>query len=260
MHISLAAERLFSIGSFNVTNSYLASVLVTVMLTLFAIAFSRNILSPNSRIRSLLEILVDWIQDIAVSAAGAKAALFLPLVLTIFIYVLLSNWMGLLPGFGSIGFYKMEEGHRIFIPLLRGATADLNTTLAIALIAVFAIQFYGVREHSFGYFKKFINFSSPINFFAGVLEIISEISKIFSFSFRLYGNIFAGEVLIAVITSLVPIIAPLPFFGLEIFVGLIQALVFALLTLVFVSMSIKSHEETSDHESLRPGKEVEYGS
>jgi F-type H+-transporting ATPase subunit a len=121
------------------------------------------------------------------------------------------------------------------VPLLRGANADLNTTLALAVIAVIAIQVLGVSAiGAIKYAKKFFNFSNPINAFVGFLELISEFSKLISFSFRLFGNIFAGEVLLMVIAFLVPYIAPLPFFFLELFVGIVQALVFMMLTLVFI--------------------------
>ncbi|MDQ3008880.1 MAG: F0F1 ATP synthase subunit A [bacterium] len=138
-----------------------------------------------------------------------------------------------------------KKSKEIFIPYLRAGTADLNTTIALALISVVMTQVMGVSYLSLGYFKKFLNFSSPIMFFVGFLEFISEIGKILSFAFRLFGNIFAGEVLLAVIAFLVPVIIPMPFYGLEIFVGLIQALVFALLTTVFFNMATLSHE--GDH-------------
>lgn len=130
-----------------------------------------------------------------------------------------------------------------FVPLLRGATADLNTTLAIAIIAVVSVQYYGFQTLGAAYFKKYFNFSNPIMFGVGLLEIVSEFSRIISFAFRLFGNIFAGEVLLTVIAFLMPLIAPLPFLGLELFVGFIQALVFSMLTAVFLNMATMSHAE-----------------
>ncbi|MBD3250751.1 MAG: F0F1 ATP synthase subunit A [Candidatus Pacebacteria bacterium] len=134
------------------------------------------------------------------------------------------------------------DSHGTRVHLLRPGTADLNTTLALAIISVVSIQLVGYSFLGLSYFKKFINFSNPINAFIGVLEIISETAKIMSFAFRLFGNIFAGEVLLAVISSLVPVIGPIPFFFLEMFVGFIQALVFSMLTLVFYDMSSVSHD------------------
>jgi F-type H+-transporting ATPase subunit a len=138
---------------------------------------------------------------------------------------------------------ETTEKHSSLVPLFRPGTADLNTTIALGIISVIAIQFFGVRYLKLSYFKKFINFSSPIMFFVGILEITSEFAKIISFAFRLFGNIFAGEVLLSVISFLAPLVIPIPFYGLEVFVGFIQALVFAMLTLVFFNMATISHEE-----------------
>ncbi len=166
-----------------------------------------------------------------------------PLVATFFIFILLSNWLGILPGIGTIGFKETQGGEKsLIIPFFRSTYSDLNMTLALALISVFSVQIFGIA--SMGFFKyagKFINFKSPIAFFTGILELISEVSKIISFSFRLFGNIFAGEVLLVVMLFLIPFIVPLPFMMLELFVGFIQALVFAMLTLVFIKMATTMH-------------------
>ncbi|MDZ7586932.1 MAG: FoF1 ATP synthase subunit a, partial [Patescibacteria group bacterium] len=164
-----------------------------------------------------------------------------PLIASIFLFVMLASWAGLLPGSETIGFMKNIDGLKEFVPFFRGGTADLNITLGLAIFAVFSIQYYGYKTLGLKYFKKFFDLSNPINFFVGFLELISEFAKIISFAFRLFGNIFAGEVLIAVIAFLLPIIAPLPFIGLEIFVGFIQALVFATLTLVFITIATNNH-------------------
>jgi len=249
MHISLSAETIFFLGSFPITNSLIASILVSVILMIGGYFISKNFNKIPNRAQNIVEVVIEWMIDLADSIGGKSARQFLPLVITIFVYILFANWIGLFPGFGSIGINEIEEGHEKFIPLLRGATADLNTTLALALISVGAIQYYGILKNKLSYFKRFINFSSPVDFFTGILEIVSEFAKIISFSFRLFGNIFAGEVLLVVVASLIPIIAPLPFFGLEIFVGLIQALVFSMLTLVFVQMGTITHGEEVEHGS-----------
>jgi F-type H+-transporting ATPase subunit a len=164
---------------------------------------------------------------------------FFPLAATFFIFILTTNWMGLLPGFGSVGFYE----HEVLVPYFRATNADLNTTLALAMLSVITIQVAGITALGFfRYGKKFINFSSPINFFVGILELISEFAKIISFSFRLFGSIFAGEILLMVIAFLVPYVVPLPFIGLEIFIGGVQALVFMLLTVVFIKMAMTPME------------------
>jgi len=164
---------------------------------------------------------------------------YFPLVFTIFIFVLFSNWSGLIPGVGSI-----MVGHGAdAVPLFRSPASDLNLTLALALIAVtmvnvFAVSVIGLRHRV----SVFFNFSSPIKFFVGILELISEFARIISFTFRLFGNVFAGEVLLAIMALLVPYLIPLPFMFLEVFVGFIQAFIFGMLTLVFVSLAITPHE------------------
>ncbi len=139
---------------------------------------------------------------------------------------------------------EKEAAAPTFVPYLRAGTADLNTTLALGLISIFLTQMFGFMYQKLGYLTKFFNFSNPIMFFVGLLELISEIAKIISFAFRLFGNIFAGEVLLAVIGSLAALVVPMPFYGLEIFVGFIQALVFAMLSVVFFNMATLGH---SDH-------------
>lgn len=134
-----------------------------------------------------------------------------------------------------------EEHHSV--ALLRGANADINMTLALALISVGATQYFGLKFAHLGYLKKFFNFSSPISFFIGILELLGEFSRIMSFSFRLFGNIFAGEVLIAVISFLVPVIVPTPFMAFELFVGILQAYVFAMISTVTFSMAAEGHHE-----------------
>lgn len=135
------------------------------------------------------------------------------------------------------------ESHSVFVPYLRAGTADLNTTLALGLFSQVMAQVIGVKYLGLSYFKKFFNFKDPIMFFVGALELVSELSKVLSYAFRLFGNIFAGEVLLVVMSALVPLIVPMPFYGLEIFVGFIQALVFSLLSLVFFNIATISHDE-----------------
>ncbi len=261
MHISLVAEKIFHIGDFAVTNSLLASIITSLLLILVALLINRTLRNIPNKMQSIIEMIFDFLDSLAQSIGGKNTRMFLPLIITLFVYILLSNWLGLLPGFGSVGIYEIEEGHKVFVPLLRGATADLNTTLALALISVFAVQFYGISTNKLKYLSRFFNFQNPIMFFTGILELISEFSKIISFSFRLFGNVFAGEVLISVITALIPVIVPLPFFGLEIFVGLIQALVFSMLTLVFINIGMQVHGSESHEESGHKlaGEGVEHG-
>jgi len=178
----------------------------------------------------------------------AKTKKFFPVVATIFIAVIASNWIELVPGLGSIGLWKQEAGQTILVPFIRSSSADLNFTAAIAIVSFIAVQIFGVAALGLGHYAgKF--FVAPwkkpyvVGSFVGLLEFISEFSKIISFTFRLFGNIFAGEVLLLVVGTLVPFIVPLPFLVLEIFVGFVQALVFSMLTLVFLVGATAEHGE-----------------
>jgi len=243
MNISLAAEPVFYLWGFKITNSLISTwIVITILFFIGYIVGKRAKIKPDSG-QNLFEIVFQAILDLSETVAGQKSRVFFPLIFTFFIFIICANWFGLLPGVGSIGLKEVIDGKEVFVPFLRAATSDLNMTLALSLISVFTIQYYGVKYLKLSYFKKFINITSPINFFVGILELISEFSKIISFSFRLFGNIFSGEVLLMVIAFLVPMIGSLPFFGLEIFVGFIQALVFMMLTLVFINVATVNHEE-----------------
>lgn len=233
LNIAISAEPIFHIGDYAFTNSMSVSLLVTVILSLTAYNFYHSVHSrKKSTFFLFLQTIIEAFYEFVQSIVSHQASRFFPLIASIFLFVMFSSWAGLLPGAETITWHS--------VPLIRGGTADLNITLGLAIFAVFSIQFYGYKTLGLKYFKKFFNFSSPINFFVGLLETIGEFAKIMSFAFRLFGNIFAGEVLLAVIAFLLPFIAPLPFIGLEIFVGFIQALVFATLTLVFINIATTS--------------------
>ncbi|MFA5947999.1 MAG: F0F1 ATP synthase subunit A [Candidatus Gracilibacteria bacterium] len=244
---TLASETIFHIGSFEVRNTLITSLMTLVLLIVIALLVRRKkyALVPTG-IQNFVEMLIGGFYDFFAAVVGedSKARKFFPLVMTIFFYVILSNWMGLLPGFGSIGLWETHEGHEILVPIFRSTFADVNMTLALALISVTSIQIFGFSILGLkGYGGKFfVNpLKNPIGCFVGLLELASEFSKMISFSFRLFGNVFAGEVLLMVIAFLAPYIAPTPFYGLEIFVGFIQALVFAFLTLVFLKIATTAH-------------------
>ncbi|MBI4058595.1 F0F1 ATP synthase subunit A [Candidatus Gottesmanbacteria bacterium] len=285
-HISLAAEKIGSLFGLPITNSILLTWVVMGFLLLFAWVIGRNLSLVPSTLQQIAEIIIESLYDLFKSVVGeGNINKFFPILATIFLFIVFANWSGLLPGVGSIGFRKGETEEKItaynpliaqrgvafekvkntrensetmpsetnneevegkFTPLLRGPTADLNTTLAIALISFFSMQYFGLKELGVRYLSRYFNFSNPIMFFVGLLEIVSDLSKIMSFAFRLFGNIFAGEVLLTVIAFLMPLVAPLPFLGLELFVGFIQALVFSLLTAVFLNMATMAHDS---HES-----------
>ncbi len=248
MHISITAEPVFTIAGFVVTNSLLTEWIAVLVLIVLAFFVKKAIKPVPGRFQSLMEIILEKLIDFLAVFAGDRETVkkFLPLVGTIFFFILASNWIGILPGVETIGFHEMEAGKEIFVPLFRTANSDLNMTLALALILVIATHVVGVKEigvkHHSG--KFLVNpFKSPIGFFVGFLELIGEISRVISLTFRLFGNIFAGSVLMLIISFLAPYIVPLPFMGLEIFVGFIQALVFTVLAMMFLSSSAKMHEE-----------------
>ncbi len=249
MEISLAAEKIAHIGSFPITNSLLTSWIATLLLCVLAFVVSRNIKLIPRGIQNFFEMIIEMLLNLinGVMEDMDKTKKYFPLLATFFLFIITNNWLGLLPGVGSIGLHETVAGKEMFVPIFRGGNADLNMTVALAIIAVVMIQIFGIIAIGiWKYGGKFINFSSPINFFIGILELISEISRIISFSFRLFGNIFAGEVLLAVISWLVPFLGPLPFYALEIFVGFIQALVFTMIALVFIKMAITDMHE-SEH-------------
>lgn len=238
LQISLAAEPIGNILGLPITNSLLATWFTMAVLFIFSWAATRKLTMRPGGLQAVAEMIVGGMYDFFKQVTGPHIAEFFPLLGSLLLFIITANWMGLLPGFGTIGFWHGEE----FIPLLRGATADLNMTVGLAITAVISIQFFGFKILGMHYRTRFINFKSPIMFYVGVLEFISELSKIISFAFRLFGNIFAGEVLLAVMAFLMPFIVPLPFLMMELFVGFIQALVFSMLTAVFLNVAV-SHEE-----------------
>ncbi|MCH8048838.1 F0F1 ATP synthase subunit A, partial [Patescibacteria group bacterium] len=195
---------------------------------------------PNKG-QGVIEVIVDGILSFMTQTLGSyeQAKKFFPLVATIFLFILLNNWIGVLPGTGSIGFFGMEHGEKTFVPFFRSANSDLNMTFALALISMGAIHLFGILKFGhWGHLSKFLILNKgPVYFFVGLLEGVGEFAKVLSFSFRLFGNIFAGEVLLVIVMALVPLLAPFPFLLLEFFVGFIQALVFAMLTMIFLKMS-----------------------
>jgi len=244
MNISLAAEPVFHLGSFPVTNSMIASLLAAGVLSATAALVTKKLSIVPGRFQAAVEAVIEYLSNLvdSVTHDREQTKRFFPFIGTIFFFILTMNWMGLLPGFGSIGFYEEHEGHEVLVPFLRAGTADLNMTVAIAMVSVILAQvmgvlYIGVKKHLRKYFNP-----NPTMTFVGLIEFVSEFTKIISFSFRLFGNVFAGEVLLLVISTLVPLVAPVPFLMLEIFVGFIQAFVFALLTLVFLKIAATAEE------------------
>ena len=220
-----------------------------IALIVFAVLSTRKVTLYPRGIQNFIETIIEGLFKLFDSVTNDRRLTkkFFPLCATIFLFVIMANWTEILPGLGTIGIWEEVEHHgaveTILVPFLRSPSADLNFTLALAIVSVIAVQIFGViLVGFFKYFKKFINFKGPIQFFVGILEIIGETAKLLSFSLRLFGNIFAGEVLLLVMAMLVPFIAPIPFFLLEIFVGFVQALIFSMLTLVFLTTAVHAEE------------------
>ncbi len=263
----LAAEPIFHLGAFPVTNSLINSVLALCLFAIAAFFINRRIQDVPGRLQSLVETILESLLDFfdQVTHDREKSKTFLPFVGTLFLFIVVSNWMGLLPGTGSIGRWLMHEGHLELIPILRPATSDLNLTLAIAVLSVVVSHLIGMLTLGFFvHWNKFIQFGTIyravktlnpvkiltafVEFIVGIIELFSEIAKVVSLSLRLFGNIFAGEVLITVISSLVAFIVPLPFMGLELIVGVVQATVFSLLTLVYLTIATDTpHGDDEEH-------------
>ncbi len=237
IEIVLHGEKLGEVAGFTITNAMVYSWFVTLVMVGVAFVIRKKTALIPSRFQGGVEAVVGGTRDFMADILGSvkKANAFFSFIATLFFFILLNNWLALLP-IGALQFH----GHHIF----RTTNSDLNHTLILAVLAVIMIQVFGIT--TLGFFKYahkfFVNpLKDPIGCFIGILEIVSEIAKLISFSFRLFGNIFAGEVLLIIISYLLPFGAPLPFMLLEMFVGLIQAVVFATLTLVFVKIAISEH-------------------
>lgn len=244
LEISIGAEKIFEAAGFPVTNTLLTTWLVVGFFVVMSQLLVRRLQLVPAGVQNVFEVVIEGVLGLMDTVLGEreKSEKYFPLIATIFLFVISSNWFGILPGFGSIGFYEVHEGHEVFVPLFRSGASDLNFTLALALISVFSVQFLGIIAIGFfKHLKKYFTLKSPIAAFVGLLEFISEIAKMISFSFRLFGNVFAGEVLLIITAFLVPYLIPVPFLFLEIFVGFVQALVFAMLTLVFLGMAVSEH-------------------
>ncbi|XOU93882.1 MAG: F0F1 ATP synthase subunit A [Candidatus Kerfeldbacteria bacterium] len=261
--VTLHAEPVFNIGGFNVTNSLINSWLAVFIIVILAVVIGRSIKKIPRGIQNAFEIIVDGAMDMADSVTGdrKKTMKIFPFVFAIFIFILVNNWLGLIPGIGSIGFIEEGHGAALFVPFFRGGTADLNTTLALALFAVIGSNVFGIfMVGAWKHFNKFINLKTlgeipkkimkeptivlinPIKFFVGIIEIIGEVAKIASLSFRLFGNVFAGEVLLSSMAVIFAYALPIPFIFLEVIVGIIQALIFAMLTLVYFTIASTDEE------------------
>ena len=260
---TLYAEPIAHIGSFNITNSLMTSGLGLIIIIILSFAIGRKIKKVPTGLQNVMEMIIEGFLGVFDGVTGnrKRSLKFAPIVLTFFFFVLINNWLGIIPGVGSIGQVISLNGEQFFIPYLRGGTADLNTTLALATIGVVLSHIIGVVTIGWwNYLNKFINIKAvleipskvmkdpvillvnPIKVFVGFIEIIGELAKVVSLSFRLFGNVFAGEVLLAAMSAILAYGIPIPFLFLEILVGLIQALIFAMLILTYLTINTTAEE------------------
>ncbi len=236
IHVALKPYVLGEFFGIPLTATLLTTWLTMILLIGVAALIRYRLVLIPGKIQSIAEMVVGGVFDYMADVLESRTLTlrYFPIVMTIFVFVLALNWVGLLPGVTSIGF--VHDDH--FTPFLYPAATDLNITLAFAIIAFLTIEFAGVA--ALGFFKyagKFINFSSPLAFITGLIELISEVARLISFSFRLFGNIFAGKTLLVVVMFFIPYVVPVPLIAFEVFVGFIQAFIFAILTLFFIKLA-----------------------
>lgn len=242
LNISLAPDILFYIGSFPITNTFFWSVIVSSFLMIFFVVVSKRLKNIPSGIQNIVEMLIEGSYSFVESiiGPGKKAKRVFPLVATMFIFIVFSNLLVYIPGQAAFTLNSAEGPVAIF----RAVMSDYGLVLMMTLVSVIVMQIVAIAVSGpFKYLGKFINFRSPLKFFLGLMELIGEIAKIVSLSFRLFGNIFAGEVLGAVMLFLFPFFTPLPFMFLGLLTALVQAFVFSVLTLVFISMASETESE-----------------
>jgi F-type H+-transporting ATPase subunit a len=257
LHVSIKAEELFRIGPLSFTNSMVGALLASVLLLVAAWVFVRRPALVPSRAQSLIEFPIEWMANI-VSGSTSRWRGYVALVIGLFLMILIANWLGLLPGVGTIGLKHGEE----LVPFVRPASADLNFTLGLAIVAFIVFVAWGIRINGVkGYLLELVGeprYMAPLMF---PIHLISEVSRLVSLSMRLFGNVFAGEVLLGTmlaLTTAAVFILPLAFFvpavflGLELLFGAVQALVFALLAMTYITMAIAEHEGGHGEE---PGSE-----
>lgn len=243
--IALAPEVITHIGNFPVTNTLLVAWITMAILIVISFFVTRKVSMIPGRIQNLFEMIIDTGWTTTADLAHSKSKVFFPIVMTFFIFIFAANILGLFPGFGTIGIWENHDGHQVFVPILRSMNSDLNMTLSLAIVSAVATHYFAVKYLGWkDYLGKWVSLN-PIFLFVGILELISEFTKVISLSFRLFGNIFAGEVVLTTVSGMLAFVAPLPFYFLEIIVAFVQAAVFMMLTLVF--MVILSEKHTAEH-------------
>ncbi|PIP69255.1 hypothetical protein COW91_00295 [Candidatus Nomurabacteria bacterium CG22_combo_CG10-13_8_21_14_all_32_8] len=260
---TLFAEPIYHVKDFPITNALLTSWIAVIVIIILSFILRSKLKEVPSKIQNFFEIIVDGALSLCdqVTNSRALSIKIFPIAISVFFFILVNNWFGILP-LGGFGLIEEGEHGLSFIPFLRGGTADINTTIALAIMAVLGANIFGV--FSIGIWKtfnKYVNLKvigqigkkirkeptiiivAPITFFVGLIEIVGEFAKIASLSFRLFGNVFAGEVLLVSMAALVGYIVPIPFLFLEILVGVIQALIFSILLVVYFTIASTDHDE-----------------
>ena len=260
VHVAIAAEPLFEIGPFVVTNSMVGVLIATAILLAAAIFVSRSHAVVPGRLQSVIEMPIEFMGGIVRAQGGDRWRSIAPLILTLFLLVLIANWVGLLPGVGTVGVnYVDAEGHEAVHPIIRPASADLNFTLALALIAFVSFITWGIRANGIGGYLKETFVANPAYMtpIMTPIHVVSEFSRLISLSMRLFGNVFAGEVLLAVMLALTFAVVPAIFLGLELVFGFVQALVFALLTMTYITLAMAGHGGGHDEEHDSPHQDAD---
>ncbi|MCJ7604741.1 MAG: F0F1 ATP synthase subunit A [Dehalococcoidales bacterium] len=257
----LQAPELFHVLGLPITNTLIASWITVIFLVVLSWVVTRRMKIVPGRLQVAFEFMLGWIYSLCESIAGEKnGRKFFPVVCTIFLFVLFNAWLSLIPGFGSIEI-TVNGNHQ---ELLRGANTDINTPMAVALVSFVFVLYFGLKTIGMGFVRQYINFgpffrsigqvfrgkfnlmnifSGAVDIFVGLLELLSMFIRIISFTFRLFGNMTAGEILLLIAAFLIPWVMAVPFYGLELLVGFVQALIFSGLTLVFVTMAVTPHGE-----------------
>ncbi len=238
--IHLSAPVLGHFFGIPLTSTMVMVWITMLILTCSAVVLKRRLSLVPGKVQIVAETLVGGAFEYVESTLESKelARKYFPLIMTIFIFILALNWFGLVPGVNSIGMYSESHGEHTLIPFLYPANTDLNITIGLSIVAFVCIELAGILMLGFlKYGGKFINFSSPLGFAIGLIDLVSELARLISFSFRLFGNIFAGKTLLVVVIFFAPYVAPVPILAFEVFVGFIQAFVFAILTLFFIKIA-----------------------
>ncbi|PIZ86810.1 hypothetical protein COX93_03185 [Candidatus Nomurabacteria bacterium CG_4_10_14_0_2_um_filter_30_12] len=267
---TLFAEPIYHYGNFIITNALFTSWIAVVIIIILSFIIRKKLKEIPTGIQNFVEVVVEGALSLCdqVTNDRALSLKIFPVAISVFFFILVNNWFGILPlgGFGLIE--KGEEG-LAFVPFVRGGTADINTTIALSVMAVVGANMFGVFYIGiWKTFNKYVNLKiigqigkkirkdptiiivAPITFFVGLIEIVGEFAKVASLSFRLFGNVFAGEVLLVSMAALVGYIIPIPFLFLEILVGVIQALIFSILLVVYFTIASTDHDEHDEHEEI----------